>query len=67
MQGQCKPNAMELALIAEVLPVLAFFKGKVKAIIIRFQEKSSILLKVVWPNACFLAKSRGCISKTVQS
>ena len=44
-----------------------YFKGKVRAYFSRFQEKSSILLKVIWPNACFLAKSRECISKFVQS
>ena len=30
MQGQCKPNAIELARIAEVQPVLADFIGKVR-------------------------------------
>ena len=44
-----------------------YFKGKVRVYFSRFQEKSSILLKVVWPNACFLAKSRDCISKSVHS
>jgi len=31
MQGQCKPNAIELARIAEVQPVLADFIGKGRA------------------------------------
>ena len=29
-QGQCKPNAIELARIAEVQPVLADFIGKIR-------------------------------------
>ncbi len=44
-----------------------FINGKVKAIFSRFQEKRPILLKVVWPNVSFLAKSRGTTSKTVQT
>ena len=31
MQGQCKPNAIELARIAEAQPVLAFDNAKVQA------------------------------------
>jgi hypothetical protein len=31
MQGQCKPNAIELARIAEAQPVLAFDNAKVRA------------------------------------
>jgi len=58
MQGQCKPNAIELARIAEVQPVLADFIGKVTAIFFRFQEKSWILLGIVWTNAPFMDKSR---------
>ena len=36
----------------------ADFIGKVTAIFFRFQEKSWILLKLVWTNAPFMDKSR---------
>jgi len=43
MQGQCKPNAIELARIAEVQPVLAFHDAKVRRFLHSCNKKNEIV------------------------
>ena len=47
MQGQCKPNAIELARIAEVQPVLAFHDAKVLCFSTRNKYKSELFAQTV--------------------
>ena len=48
MQGQCKPNAIELARIAEVQPVLAFFHdAKVRRFLHSCNKKTKLFAHTV--------------------
>ena len=52
MQGQCKPNAIELARIAEVQPVLAFDNAKLGRIFVQNKENSRLFAHTVLLLTC---------------